>query len=470
MLRDAAAGCERAEGIGRGRREPSGRMRIVAVRIVLAVALLAGLAVPGSVPAVPVPGGSANVELVAQFPDIQTMGGRFIGRYLYTTGTDGLRIYDTLDPALPTLVSTVPIPVFSNEDVSVSATRKLVLLSSDWGLGGVAGGLYVIDVVNPALPRVVGMLPYNTVTNPDGSNSDGVGHIANCINDCARYAWITGANKGRMLVVDLINPAAPRAAGWITAQANPGNATLNGSKSVHDVYTDQMNDVWVFGSQGISRVDASNPLAPVEKASISKADNDRYNQLVMHNGMRLDARTLVVTEEDWVQPQCNGGKEGSLQTWEVPSTGSGQLKLLDEWTTEMGLFLNGGTLVSAFCSAHWFDINSKGIAAIGWYHQGVRFLDVRTDPRSIRQVGYYIPPWEIGGLGVSMALYVPGRDDLVYAMSLTSGLIVLRIAGGGAGAPAVAAPVLPQWLAAPPPRFDFAPHPVFGWACPVAAA
>ncbi|HEX9696626.1 MAG TPA: hypothetical protein VGB64_09995 [Actinomycetota bacterium] len=442
-------------------------MRIPAFRIIVAVALLAGFAVPGSGSAVPVPGGSSNVELIAQFPDIQAMGGRFIGRYLYTTATDGLRVYDTANPLQPVPVATLPLPSFSNEDVSVSNTRKLVLLSSDWGGLGFGGGLFVVDVVNPALPRLIGVLPYNSIANPDGSSFDRVGHIANCLNDCARYAWITGADKGRMLVVDLQNPAAPRAAGWVTPQANPGNATV-GSKIVHDVTTDSFGDVWVFGSQGISKVDASNPLAPVEKYSISKADNDRLDQLVMHNGMRLDARTLVVTEEDWIQPQCKAGDEGSLQTWEIPTTATGTLKPLDQWTTEMGTFLDGGTPVSVACSAHWFDLNAHGVAAVGWYHQGIRFLDV-SKPGAIRQVGYYIPPWEVAGAGVSMALYVPGRSDLVYGMSLSSGLIVLRIANGGAGAGTVVAPILAQWIGART-TVDFEPHPTFGWACPVPTA
>lgn len=436
-------------------------------RFLLSMTLLAGVVAPVPGAALPVPGGSSNVELVAQFPDVQTMGGRFIGRYLYTTGTTGLRVYDTLDPTAPTLVSTLPIPTFSNEDVSVSATRKLVLLSSDWGGFGGPNGLWVIDVVNPALPKVSAFLPYAPLTNPAGQPFDGVGHIANCINDCARFAWVTGANDGYMLVVDLQDPAAPKAAGWVRAQANPGNATLGGSKTVHDVYTDPMGDVWVMGSQGISKVDASNPLRPVEQISTTKADNDRFDQLVMHNGMRLNPRVLVVTEEDWVQPQCKAGDEGSLQTWEIPTTATGRLKPLDQWTTEIGVFVDGGTPIAIACSSHWFDINSHEVAAVGWYQQGVRFLDV-SDPRNIRQVGYYIPPWEVAGMGVSMALYVPGRSDLVYAMSLTSGLIVLRIAGGGAGAQTVRAPILPQWIG-PPAAFGFEAHPVYGWACPVPA-
>jgi hypothetical protein len=37
----------------------------------------------------------------------------------------------------------------------------------------------------------------------------------------------------------------------------------------------------------------------------------------------------------------------------------------------------------------WFD-EQAGIAAVGWYEKGTRFLDA-TNPSRIRQVGYYLP-------------------------------------------------------------------------------
>ncbi|MGH2829281.1 MAG: hypothetical protein ACRDJM_02245, partial [Actinomycetota bacterium] len=117
------------------------------------------------------------------------------------------------------------------------------------------------------------------------------------------------------------------------------------------------------------------------------------------------------------------------------------------------------------CSSHWFDLNDNKVVAVAWYQQGIRFLDV-SNPRDIRQVGYYIAPWEYAGFGVSQALFAPGRDDIVYGMSLTSGLVVLKIAQGGAGAPTIQAP--PRSV---PDGIDFGslrPHPLFGYACAIA--
>ena len=445
------------------------------MRLPLAVSLVLTVVACPAGGAPPVPGVSANVEIVSYLPDVQTMGGRFVGRYLYTTGTAGLRVYDTADPAAPVLVSALPIPVFSNEDVTVSAKRKLVLLSSDLGgLPGLRGTLVVVDVSDPATPRPVGSLAYQNVPNPPGTSPSGrgVGHIANCIDDCARYAWITGAQDGWVLVVDLADPANPKAAGWVHPQQNKPNPTV-GTAIVHDVHTDSRGEVWVSGSQGISRVDARKPLKPVEQVALSQADANRLDQMVFHNVERLDARTLLATEEDWETVNCDpshGGaprKEGSFQTFAVPQGKTGTLRPLDEWTTELGTYVDGGAATAVACSSHWFDVNNRKVVADAWYQQGIRFLDV-SNPRDIRQVGYYIPPWESGGLGFSQALWVPGHPDYVYGMSLTSGLTVLRFTGTTT-TPAVRAPILPEWLSASRP-IRFAPHPTFGWACPVIRA
>ena len=419
-----------------------------------------------AVPEPRVPGASDNVELVAQLPDIQTMGGRFAGGLLYTTGTAGLRIYDVSNPVLPMLKGALPVPTFSNEDVEVSVSRKLVLLSSDLGGEGV-GWLLVVDVSSPATPAITGRLVYPTLgTDPKGNDLNGVGHIANCIADCRRYAWITGARDGLMLVVDLKDPAKPVPAGWFAPTPGHSNTALGGDTGfVHDVHTDHLGSVWVTGSGGIARLDPRDGVHPRELMSSRKTDNDRLDQLTMHNSERLDAKTLLVTEEDWIEPQCNGGNEGSFQTWRVPRGGRDRrLTPLDQWTTELGTYTDGGAPAAVACSSHWFDLNRRTkVVADAWYQQGIRFLEVRN-PRDIRQVGYYIPPWESGGLGFSQALWVPGHNDLVYGMSLTSGLTVLRIANGGAGGRTVTAPVLPEWLG-PANHLGFRPHPVFGYTC-----
>ena len=101
--------------------------------------------------------------------------------------------------------------------------------------------------------------------------------------------------------------------------------------------------------------------------------------------------------------------------------------------------------VTVNCSSHWFDAKD-GIAAVGWYEQGVRFLDYRT-PTDITQVGYYIP-----ANGSTWAAYWSPTDpngEIVYTADAYRGVDVLRIDGGGLTGKKVKAPVRDEWFGSP---------------------
>ena len=120
--------------------------------------------------------------------------------------------------------------------------------------------------------------------------------------------------------------------------------------------------------------------------------------------------------------------------------------------------------VTVNCSSHWFDAKD-GVAAVGWYEQGVRFLDYRS-PTEIVQVGYYIP-----ANGSTWAAYWSPTDpngEIVYTADAYRGVDVLRIDGGGLAGKKVKRPSRPSGSAArrPTPR-PFQPHPDFGFVCPL---
>jgi hypothetical protein len=120
--------------------------------------------------------------------------------------------------------------------------------------------------------------------------------------------------------------------------------------------------------------------------------------------------------------------------------------------------------VTVNCSSHWFDAKN-GIAAVGWYEQGVRFLDYRT-PTDIAQVGYYIP-----ANGSTWAAYWSPTDpkgEIVYTADAYRGVDVLRIDGGGLGGKKVKAPVPNTWFGSPSAdSVAFQPHPTFGFVCTI---
>jgi hypothetical protein len=106
------------------------------------------------------------------------------------------------------------------------------------------------------------------------------------------------------------------------------------------------------------------------------------------------------------------------------------------------------------------------VAAVGWYEQGVRFLDYRT-PTDVKQVGYYIP-----ANGSTWAAYWSPTDpngEIVYAADAYRGVDVVRIDGGGRSGKKVKAPVPQQWFGSAS-SVSFQSHPVYGFMCPVLKA
>lgn len=437
---------------------------------------------------------STNVSLVASVPDTGLTGGRFVGKYFFATisspmpfeagPNSGLRIFDTTIPEVPLLVGALPLPHAENEDVDVSESRKLVLISTDSISGGgfVGNYLYVVSWELVNAPLLVGRLQLpSTFADESGNSRSGPGHIANCIADCKRYAWITGAGGGYIFVIDLIDPSSPKIAKILAPREIKPKPRLGvyGVGTVHDVNVEPSGLVWMTGSRGAVLLDARNPLKPKALKWIADHQARAYNQFIFHNSLRLDRKTVLITEEDWLQPGCGeteiqgvegehiggGGQQGGFQTWSVNGrNGDGAVKFVDQWLTELDRYTDGSNPVTVTCSSHWFTFNKQKIVAVGWYNQGVRFLDV-SNPKDIRQVGYFLGP----GTMASGAYFHPTDDSIVYVADYVRGFEVLRISNGGARAGTVVAPLRAEWLGVkgqPVVSFDpYGPSKDWGYAC-----
>lgn len=378
---------------------------------------------------------SGNLSIVGAVPDVGAIGGELVGDTLYTTSASGLRIYDldTIDD-LPVLRASVPVPTYQNEDLDVAG--GIALLSSDFLVLG-AGVLTVVDVSDPQLAR-----PLATLRVP-------AAHTASCIAGC-RYAWLGGA-RGRVHVVDLTDPAAPVVRGSFPV---PG--------SVHDVQVDAEGLAWVSTGGGMFVFEpTADPLAPRPVLALPNGTPGAFeNDYILHNMLRR-GNTVYVVEEDW-DPLSNGlcANDGAFQTGAVSRDANGSLivRALDRFSIGRGGVGQTDRLPTApvSCSAHYFDVRPDGLAAVAWYEQGVRLLDVRN-PNDLREIGYAIG----GGETITTLL----RDDLLYAFDTVHGLVVLRV-NGGPGAPSVAGPLVTTSPGGTAPR----PDPRYGFACRLPAA
>ncbi len=390
---------------------------------------------------------SSNVRALGNFPVGGGVGGHFLDGYYFQTTSSlteivgitptalmgGLAVFDVKNPEKPTVAGYLPFPHWENEDVSISAKRKLLLISMDHR-SGTAGKLNIIDISKPTAPKMLSSISYpeNVGINPKtGNKLSGGGHTASFVGG-DRYVYVSGARDGSTVVVDTKDASKPKVIGSFKSPAGVGNAVFT-TGIVHDAFEDEFKNVWVTGSGGTAMyAPITDPLKPRLLASSRPKDNKALNQYITHNALRIDKDTVMVTEESYDAGDCGkndgtGLQDGSVQLWHI-NLKTHQLLPISTYDVPNGSADTGiGHDVFDFCSSHWFSKNGNKIIADAWYSAGVRFLDV-SNPKKIRQVG-------------SQAVFVPGRPDLVYIADYIRGLDVVKIDNGGKGAPTVTTPI-----------------------------
>ena len=414
-------------------------------------------------PAPPPLAASDNVHVLANVPG-SAAGMNFKDHYAYVSGWTGVTVLDIANPASPRVVGELPLPHFENEDVDLCG--NILTVVNDRVAKDLGSIMYVVSIAEPTHPTVVGILPLGLTGSGRGS-----GHISNFVRSDCTQAWVDGGDH--VEVVDLSVPSAPRSLGKFESAASLSDAF----KVTHDTELDGTGTVWNVGGGGAAAYRLTdNPLAPQLLATTGTAGRNPspYNDFILHNSQRR-GKTLLITEEDYIDTDetppggCRG--QGKFETWDASGVGrpGAAITPLGTWETELNGMFTGGAVdskapVTVNCSSHWFDAKD-GVAAVGWYEQGVRFLDYRT-PTAITQVGYYIP-----ANGSTWAAYWSPTDrngEIVYTADAYRGVDVLRIDGGGQTGKKVRAPVRDEWFGSPTAdSLSFEPHPVYGFMCPI---
>jgi hypothetical protein len=438
------------------------------VLMAVAAALVAVTAVPAAAqdPMTDPPlAASSNVHHLANIPG-SAAGMNFKDHYAFVSGWGGITVLDIAKADSPKLVGALPLPHFENEDVDLCGNTLLVV--NDRVTRDIGSVMYVISIANPSTPAVSAVLPLGWT----GESGRGSGHIANFVKSDCSQAWIDGGDH--VEVVDLTVPSAPKSLGKFASAAADSDAF----RVSHDTELDSTNTVWNVGGGGAAAYQlTADPLAPQLLGTTGDAGRNPspYNDFILHNSQRR-GKTLLVTEEDYIDTDetppggCRG--QGKFETWDTSGLKSGSITPQDTWETELnGMFTSGAVdskaPVTVNCSSHWFDAKG-GVAAVGWYEQGVRFLDYRT-PTDIQQVGYYIPA--NGSTWASYWSPTDAKGEIVYTADAYRGVDVLRIDSGGTTGKKVKAPVRNEWFGSvAEDAVSFQSHPTFGFVCPVLKA
>jgi hypothetical protein len=419
-------------------------------------------------PAEPPLANSTNVHVIGHIPGTAA-GMNFKGNYAFVSGWGGLTVLDISKADAPEVAGALALPHFENEDVDLCGNVLIVV--NDREAKDLGSIMYVIDISAPTSPQIDAILPLGLTGSGRGS-----GHIANFVKPDCTQTWVDGGDH--VEVVDLTDPTAPHSLGKF-ASAAADSAAFNVS---HDTELDSTGTVWNVGGGGAAAYRlTTSPLNPQLLATTGDAGRNPspYNDFILHNSQRRGG-TLLVTEEDYIDTDevppggCRG--QGKFETWDISGLSSGSIRPQGTWETELNGMFTGGSVdskapVTVNCSSHWFDAKN-GVAAVGWYEQGVRFLNY-TRPKTIQQVGYYIP-----ANGSTWAAYWSPTDpngEIVYTADAYRGVDVLKIDGGGVTGKKVTAPVPSSWFgtqASPTSSFSdsFQSHPIFGFVCPVLKA
>jgi hypothetical protein len=446
---------------GRATKTLGALLALGVVLTLLNVMPAAGVVVPPDPPLAT----SSNVTLVAHIPG-SAAGMDFKDHYAYVSGWGGITVLDIARADDPRILTFLPLPHFENEDVDLCGNTLIVV--NDRVTRDLGSVMYVLSIANPAAPTVSAILPLGAT----GAAGRGSGHIANFVKDDCSQAWVDGGDH--VEVVDLSIPSAPRSLGKFVSAASNSPAF----RVSHDTELDSTGTLWSVGGGGAAgyRLTAD-PLAPrlLGTTGAAGANPSPYNDFILHNSQRR-GKTLLVTEEDYIDTDevppggCRG--QGKFETWDLSRLSKGAITPLGTWETELNGMFTGGAVdskapVTVNCSSHWFDAKD-GVAAVGWYEQGVRFLDYRT-PTEIVQVGYYIP-----ANGSTWAAYWSPTDrngEIVYTADAYRGVDVLRIERGGLTGKKVRAPVRDEWFGSPDSGSrSFQSHPDYGFMCPVLRA
>ncbi|HEX2241408.1 MAG TPA: hypothetical protein VHJ82_09740 [Actinomycetota bacterium] len=451
-------------------------MKRITVALLLALSLLA---LPGTSAAQPAGDISDNVEFVANIPEMRTaIALQFIGDTMFVSTETGLFAYSISDPSQPSLIGALPMYIYENEDMEVDVKRNLIFIARDPrgfvpGVGNTLlqyGAIHIIDV---SLPHA--MVPVSSFLLP-------VGHTTTCVNDCD-FLWTGGPAKaltqpadwtGRpIFATDISDPANP-----VQCPEPIDTGRHDGQTSyVHDVWVDQMGIAWTSGRGGVRGYWTSgrhrNPLTgKIEKATgcdpVPYAGGGTPEEVTvssfMHNAWRdLDARaepgapkgSVVYATEENISSACPTA--GKFVTYDLRGSYNGEgwrniektkyrMKILDFWTPEEQPGSTG------CASAHWFTDRGDGVLAFAFYGQGTRFLDV-SNPRDIRQIGYYRPD-------DANAWAAYWYDGYVYVPDNLRGVDILKFKGGPKS-PVTQAPPRATPLAALPM------DPAAGYLCPL---
>jgi hypothetical protein len=287
-------------------------------------------------------------------------------------------------------------------------------------------GTFIVDVTNPRQPRTVSFIEveqgsHNQTVHPSGnwlynSNSDLITSLTPAIE-----------------IIDISNPAAPRAAGELALPTRPGLGTeshdISFNKSGTRAYSAAL-------SQGVI-IDTTDPGKPSIITSFLDPSINVWHQA---NHFRLGDRDFLIVEDEVAgavgTAQCpNGG----VHVFDITGENEKAPVKVGYWNID-----DVGPTADPqnSCTAHVFQIHPRAkLMTIAYYNGGVRVVDISglegislgetaLSGRGMKELGYYrtsnADTWSAKTPGINRKT----GDFYLYGNDINRGLDVYRFDAG----------------------------------------
>jgi len=374
----------------------------------------------------PLKGEGKGLKLVANLPtgsgtdmEFATIKGHEYGFVTSrTVGTDGppggLNVVNVDNPAKPKLVAKLPCNL-NQGDVQISHDQKTVIMAADSAGGPDSclmvgkSGFMTIDISNPLKPKPIGMAEitrgsHNVTAHPKAPvvyNSDS-----------------DQANRGEIHVWSIKNPAKPE---LVTSVINP-------THSPHDVAFNKDGSMMVTAARtAVHLYDTTDPANPV----LLGATACPGCYLAHDAKFTPDSKWVIAGDEaaGGAAYPCPGG---ALYFFEIVQ-GRG-LVLRGLYEPGEVVFATEGQGGPAACTSHVFDISDDGTKlAISWYTAGTRYLDISNmtgstfgeNGNGVKELGWFIPE---AGDSWSSKFH---KGPYIYSNDINRGFDVYKITAKG---------------------------------------
>jgi hypothetical protein len=341
------------------------------------------------------------------------------GRCAYlSTISDRVYVIDVTDPAQPKIVDSMMVDAQLVNDVMTTEDGKYGVFSRE-GASNRKNGLKVFDASDPCHPKVIA--DYNeTVTGGVHSSYVYRGHV-----------YLTDDATGSMRVIDIQDPYHPReVARWQTDQTEAG-------RYVHDVAVTDGLAYLAYWNDGLIILDVGNGMkggSPENPKLVSQfkynlsEEYARVDQLYglgyrgTHTAWRA-GKYVFVGDEVYASRHSKGLKDGNDLTW-------GKLHVIDVSDIEHPK------------QVAWYEPTDGGVHNVwvegdtlylGNYQGGARVLDISGELkgdllRQGREISWIFTADSMGAKPrVPFAWGVVVNNGLMYVPDINSGLWVLKV-------------------------------------------